>query len=138
MMQYEVANRIVAGPRTKAYGILSVLLQMFADVRNLFAVSPQAFSPKPKVRSMVLHMVPLARPRYLVENEEFFRQMVRGVFGKRRKTLRNSLRYFLGEDAGDLAGLPFLEKRPEELTVSQLVEMSNIIYQRWRPIGTKS
>jgi 16S rRNA (adenine1518-N6/adenine1519-N6)-dimethyltransferase len=126
MMQKEVAERITAGPRTKAYGILSVFCQLFADVRTLFDVSPNAFHPKPRVRSTVLRLVPLERPRFVLPDEEFFRRMVRAVFGKRRKTLRNSLKYFAHE--GDVSAIPYLHKRPEELSVEDLVEMSRLLY----------
>jgi 16S rRNA (adenine1518-N6/adenine1519-N6)-dimethyltransferase len=137
MIQKEVAVRIVARPGSKDYGILSVLCQFFADVKKLFDVSPNAFFPKPRVMSSVVRLVPLLKPRFPVVDEEFFRAMVRAVFGKRRKTLRNSLQYFVA--GSDLALPPSgeLQKRPEDLSVEELVGLSNAILA-WRDGGTQN
>src|SRR5512140_389063 len=98
MVQKEVARRLVAVPRTKAYGIVSVFCQLFADVEILFDVQPGSFHPRPDVTSSVVRLVMLDGPRYALRDEQFFRGMVRSVFGKRRKTLRNALRYFIDDD----------------------------------------
>ncbi len=130
MIQKEVAQRLVAVPSTKDYGILSVFFQLFADVTLLFDVSPSAFYPKPKVISSVLQLKFLKKPRYELADELFFRRMVRSVFGKRRKTLQNSLRYFFHDEGITLSTQPFgidLLLRPEALTVQQLTELSNRI-----------
>ncbi len=127
MMQKEVARRLVASPRTKEYGILSVFTQLFADVRLLFDVSPNAFFPKPKVTSSVVRLGVLETPRFPLRDEQFFRAMVRAIFGKRRKTLRNTLRYFLGEAPFELPGTIDLGRRPEEFSVEELVELGNIL-----------
>ncbi|MBK7259382.1 MAG: hypothetical protein IPI01_16570 [Ignavibacteriae bacterium] len=95
-MQREVAYRPLAVPRTKDYGILSNhFFQLFFDVEILFEVPPTVFYPKPKVTSTLVRLRPLPEPRFPLKDEKFFRSLVRGVFGKRRKTLRNSLRYHL-------------------------------------------
>lgn len=126
MMQKEVARRLVAVPRTKAYGILSVLFQMFADVRLLFDVSAHAFTPRPRVTSSVVRLTLLPAPRYPLRSEEFFRTIVRAAFGKRRKTLRNSLAPHLA--ATPVAPAIDLQRRAEQLSVAELAELSNLLY----------
>ncbi|MBW2450894.1 MAG: ribosomal RNA small subunit methyltransferase A [Deltaproteobacteria bacterium] len=91
MFQKEVAERIMAEPATKSYGILSVLVQTWFDVSMVTKVSPQAFYPKPKVDSAVLLLEPLPRPRSEIDNETLYKALVRSAFSHRRKTLRNSL-----------------------------------------------
>ncbi len=130
MMQKEVARRLVAVPHTKDYGILAVFCQFFADVQLLFDVSPNAFYPKPKVTSSLVQLTIRVNPRYNIVDEQFFRRMVRSVFGKRRKTLRNSLAYFGEEEnvaipAAAIAG--DLQRRPENLTIEELVHLSNAL-----------
>lgn len=128
MMQKEVARRLVASPGVKDYGILSVFCQLHADAVLLFDVSPNAFFPKPKVTSSVVHLRMLPEPRYRVKNEEFFRRMVRSVFGKRRKTLRNSLSYFFDESVDVSSTTTDLARRPEDLSIQELVELSNELF----------
>jgi 16S rRNA (adenine1518-N6/adenine1519-N6)-dimethyltransferase len=125
MVQREVAQRLVARPRSKDYGILSVSFQFFADVEVLFNVSRNAFYPKPDVMSSVLRLAFLPEPRYAVTNEGLFRTMVRSIFGKRRKMLRSSLKYFCMEHGYDLPRGVDLTKRPEDLSIRELVELSN-------------
>jgi 16S rRNA (adenine1518-N6/adenine1519-N6)-dimethyltransferase len=91
MFQKEVADRLAADPGTKDYGILSVFCRLWFDIRRIATVPPGAFSPPPKVTSAVLAFEPLDRPRVVVEDEPFFRKVVKGAFAQRRKTLRNTL-----------------------------------------------
>ncbi len=126
MMQKDVARRLVAGPGTKEYGILSVFCSLLTDARLLFDVPPGVFHPRPRVVSSVVHLTMLKEPRYALHNEEEFRSMVRSVFGKRRKTLRNSLKYFLGDDTPLPEGWD-LQRRPEDLTVEELAGLSNAL-----------
>jgi 16S rRNA (adenine1518-N6/adenine1519-N6)-dimethyltransferase len=138
MMQREVARRLASPPGCKEYGIPSVLGSLMADIEILFDVSPNAFFPKPGVMSSVLRLVPLQETRFPVHDLEFFRRMVRFVFGQRRKTLRKSLRSFLKD-------LPFaapedidLQQRPEDLDLESLVRLSNALTRagdRERPAG---
>ena len=127
MMQREVAQRLVARPGSKDYGILSVFFQLFADITLLFDVSPNSFYPKPQVISSVVRLTFLHTPRYEVVDEHFFRTMVRSVFGKRRKTLRNSLAGVVDTPEALLPASFDLQKRPEALTVQQLVELGNFL-----------
>lgn len=91
MFQREVGERLVAEPGGKDYGILSVLCQLWYDIDIVTLVKPGAFTPPPKVDSIVLHFRPLQQPRVDPVNEEFFRRVVKAAFTQRRKTLRNSL-----------------------------------------------
>ncbi|MFQ5442447.1 MAG: 16S rRNA (adenine(1518)-N(6)/adenine(1519)-N(6))-dimethyltransferase RsmA [Thermodesulfobacteriota bacterium] len=90
-IQKEVAARIVSGPGSKEYGILSVLLQVHFDVKSCFKISRSQFTPAPKVDSVVVSLTPLERPRVEVEDERFFTTVVKAAFGRRRKTLLNAL-----------------------------------------------
>ena len=90
MMQYEVAQRLIAAPGTKEYGILAVQLQTFCGVSCLFRVNRKVFRPKPDVDSAVVRIVPKKTP--LDSNELHYRHFVRTAFSQRRKTLLNNLR----------------------------------------------
>ena len=90
MVQYEVAKRITTSPGSKDYGILSVLLNYFAEVKFCFKVSPNVFYPKPKVYSAVIHIF-MKEINISDELKKRFIQIVKASFGKRRKTLKNSL-----------------------------------------------
>lgn len=127
MMQREVALRLVAEPRTKDYGILSILAQYYSTPTLKFSVAPGAFTPAPEVRSalVALNFERLPPPR--AANDEVFRTLVRGTFGKRRKTLRNGLRS-LELPLELLEELPLdLSRRPEELSVEEFVSLSNAV-----------
>ncbi len=91
MFQREVGERLLAEPGSKAYGILSVLCQLWYEMRNVTIVKPGAFNPPPKVDSIVLKFVLRATPRVDPVDEAFFVRVVKGAFTQRRKTLRNSL-----------------------------------------------
>ena len=124
MLQKEVAERLVAGPGSKTYGILSVLLQAWYDVEYLFTVSEKVFDPPPKVKSAVLKMTRNDR-KELGCDEKLFKTVVKTSFNQRRKTLRNSMKPLLGKDCPDYA-LPIFDKRPEQLSVEQFVELTLI------------
>ncbi|MFO7764994.1 MAG: 16S rRNA (adenine(1518)-N(6)/adenine(1519)-N(6))-dimethyltransferase RsmA [Pelovirga sp.] len=91
MFQREVADRLMACPGTKDYGILSVLCQLWYDIAKVAQVRPGAFKPPPKVDSSVLSFVPLQQPRFDPVDEVLFKRVVKAAFTQRRKTLRNSL-----------------------------------------------
>ena len=128
-VQKEVGRRMLAGPGTGDYGILSVFCGYYAEVRALFEIPPGAFFPTPGVTSLVMQLRMRARPVDPARDEEFFREMVRSTFGKRRKTLRNSLRYFTAPRGITLPELPMLSRRPEELSLGELVDLSNTLLQ---------
>jgi 16S rRNA (adenine1518-N6/adenine1519-N6)-dimethyltransferase len=91
MLQREVATRLVACPRDEDYGVLSVLIQAFAEVRVAFGVSRRSFLPRPEVDSSVVEVRWSEAPRVETGDVETFRRVVRVAFGKRRKMLRNAL-----------------------------------------------
>ena len=124
MLQKEVAERLAAGPGSKTYGILSVLLQAWYDVEYLFTVSEKVFDPPPKVKSAVLKITRNDR-KELGCDEKLFKTVVKTSFNQRRKTLRNSMKPLLGKDCPDYA-LPIFVKRPEQLSVEQFVELTLI------------
>ncbi|GAE23121.1 ribonucleotide reductase of class III [Bacteroides pyogenes JCM 10003] len=123
MIQKEVAERIAAGPGSKTYGILSILIQAWYNVEYLFTVSEQVFNPPPKVKSAVIRMT-----RNGVEDlgcdEKLFKQVVKTTFNQRRKTLRNSIKPILGKDC-PLTDDPLFNKRPEQLSVREFIELTN-------------
>jgi 16S rRNA (adenine1518-N6/adenine1519-N6)-dimethyltransferase len=92
MLQKEVAKRLVADPRGQDYGVPSVLLQMFADVRPLLDVPSESFYPKPKVESMVIKGVFFEKPAMELLDEDFFFRLVKASFAQRRKMLMNNLK----------------------------------------------
>ncbi|MEK7842579.1 MAG: 16S rRNA (adenine(1518)-N(6)/adenine(1519)-N(6))-dimethyltransferase RsmA, partial [Deltaproteobacteria bacterium] len=86
MLQREVAQRIVSPPDTKEYGVLSVMVQLLADVKSEFDVPPSCFYPVPKVYSSVVRFNILDKPRVELDDIDFFKKVVKASFGQRRKT----------------------------------------------------
>lgn len=125
MIQKEVAERLIASPGSKAYGILSVLLQAWYDIEYLFTVSEQAFVPPPKVKSAVVRLTRNKR-KQLNCNEKLFKWVVKAGFNQRRKMLRNSLKSLLPEET-PLPDDPMLAKRPEQLSIEQFEQLANLI-----------
>lgn len=123
MIQKEVAERIAAVPGNKSYGILSVLIQAWYTVEYLFTVHEHVFNPPPKVKSAVIRMTRNAT-RELGCDEKLFKQIVKTTFNQRRKTLRNSISPILGK-GHPLAADPVFDKRPEQLSVQEFVELTN-------------
>jgi 16S rRNA (adenine1518-N6/adenine1519-N6)-dimethyltransferase len=119
MFQKEVALRIAAGPGSKTYGILSVLMQAFFKVEYLFDVHENCFTPPPKVKSGVLRFTNLHNP-FGIEDKRKFIILVKAAFNQRRKTLRNALKSTLPADA--LSG-NLMDKRAEQLTIASFVEL---------------
>lgn len=124
MLQREVAERLAAPPGTKARGILSVLLQAWFDVEYLFTVSEHVFNPPPKVKSGVIRMTRNGVTA-LGCDESLFKTVVKTTFGMRRKALRNSVKGLLG--GVPLPDSPLLAMRPEQLSVEQFIELTNLI-----------
>ena len=125
MIQHEVAVRMASQPGNKQYGILSVLIQAWYDVEYLFTVEPSVFNPPPKVQSAVIRMT-RNQVEHLGCDEQLFKRVVKTVFNQRRKMLRVSLTQLL-TDLTPLADHPFLTLRPEQLTIEQFVELTNMV-----------
>ncbi|HYM21249.1 MAG TPA: 16S rRNA (adenine(1518)-N(6)/adenine(1519)-N(6))-dimethyltransferase RsmA [Candidatus Kapabacteria bacterium] len=135
LVQLEVAERLIGVPRTKAYGIPSVLTQCFAEVKMLFKVKAGAFRPAPNVDSAVL--------RFDFENDFFtrekilpprnfddkkFSRLVRTLFAMRRKTIKNNLKALDISNADESKLALFLPKRAEELSVKEFLEFYRMLY----------
>lgn len=124
MLQKEVAERIASPHGSKVYGILSVLLQAYYNVRLLFKVSPGVFTPPPKVTSAVIRLVRNDRQR-LECDESLFVAVVKQGFNNRRKTLRNALKNLNLTEA--VSSLPVLDKRAEQLSVDDFIQLTRLI-----------
>ncbi|MFD3003530.1 16S rRNA (adenine(1518)-N(6)/adenine(1519)-N(6))-dimethyltransferase RsmA [Pontibacter toksunensis] len=126
MIQKEVAERLASPPGSKAYGILSVLLQAFYTIDYKFTVHEHVFHPPPKVKSAVISLVRNEVER-LDCNEVLFKQVVKLGFGTRRKTLRNSLRSF--NLPPEVTAQPVFDKRAEQLSVADFVALTQLVEQ---------
>lgn len=121
LMQKEVAERIVAQPNSKAYGILSVISQACANVECLLQVPASVFRPRPKVDSALVRWSFPAEPEARIADHELFRRLVRTAFNQRRKMLRATLKSF---PLQRLTGWDFT-KRPEDLSVAEWIDLAN-------------
>jgi 16S rRNA (adenine1518-N6/adenine1519-N6)-dimethyltransferase len=124
MFQREVAERICEQPGTKAYGILSVLVQAFYEASYAFTVHPQVFEPPPKVQSGVI----ILRRKESIELDcsvPLFFKVVKTAFNQRRKTLRNSLKVF--ELSNDVTEDAIFDLRPERLGVAEFIRLTRIV-----------
>jgi 16S rRNA (adenine1518-N6/adenine1519-N6)-dimethyltransferase len=127
MVQKEVADRLIAKPRTKDYGRLSVLTQFLAKPRRLFDLPPRAFVPPPKVTSTVIEIVPLAAPAFPARLADLER-VTQAAFGQRRKMLRQSLRTLGGDAEALLAAAEITPTaRAEELSVAQFAALARAL-----------
>lgn len=122
MIQKEVGERLAAAPGSKAYGILSILIQLWYDVEYLFTVDENVFSPPPKVKSAVVRMKRNKREE-LECNESLFKKIVKGTFNQRRKKLRNSIQQIVGKNSTLLSD-PILDKRPEQLSIEDFIDLT--------------
>ena len=127
MIQKEVAERMAAGPGSKTYGILSVLIQAWYRVEYLFTVHEHVFNPPPKVKSAVIRMT-RNETQELGCNEKLFKQIVKMTFNQRRKTLRNSISPIL-DKTNPLMADPIFNKRPEQLSVQEFIDLTNRVEQ---------
>ena len=135
MFQKELADRLCAGPGTRTYGRISVMLQYCARIKVLRQIRAEMFFPRPKVDSAVLGIIFFADPSPRVEDEQLMGRVVQAAFGQRRKTLQNALS----------AGLSYMDKesvtsvlreagidprrRAETLSVAEFVELTNCVGQ---------
>jgi 16S rRNA (adenine1518-N6/adenine1519-N6)-dimethyltransferase len=132
MMQKEVADRIASGPGTKAYGTLSVWCQVHGRISERVSVSPEAFFPKPKVRSTILKIDLYPEPLIPVKDLPLLRGLVRAAFGQRRKTLGNALTSWLKRDRNEIESVLRLEgidpvRRGETLSVEEFLALTHAL-----------
>lgn len=127
MFQKEVADRIVATSNSKSYGRLSILIQLFCDVKKEFDLKPEVFFPKPKVDSSVIAITPLPMPRFSVDIHAL-KKVMNVVFSKRRKMLSSSLKE-VSHNANALLDAAEIEgnKRPEDLSIEQFCKLANAL-----------
>jgi len=122
MLQKEVVERIAANTGSRNYGRLSVMMQLHCIISPLFTVAPQCFSPKPKVDSAIVRLVPRAELPISSDKLDTFEALVRQAFSQRRKTLRNTLKGLCDTTQIDAAGID-PGKRPQELGVSDYIKL---------------
>lgn len=141
MIQREVAQRMAAGPGSRTYGILSVLLQAWYSVEYLFTVDEHVFCPPPKVKSAVIRLT-RNEVSSLPCNEVLFRRVVKTTFNQRRKTLRNNIRPLLVQidneqrekgmqpkDHTEWLAQELFQKRPEQLSVQDFISLTLSLQQ---------
>ncbi|MDV3469556.1 16S rRNA (adenine(1518)-N(6)/adenine(1519)-N(6))-dimethyltransferase RsmA [Stenotrophomonas sp. C3(2023)] len=124
MLQKEVVDRMAAGPGSKVYGRLSVMLQAYCQVISLFVVPPGAFRPPPKVDSAVVRMIPRDPATVGIDDPRRFADVVRAAFGQRRKTLRNALNTVVSAEQFAAAGVR-PDARAEQLEVAEFIALAN-------------
>ncbi len=127
-VQKEVAERMVAPPGGKDYGVLSLMIQYHADAAIAFHIPREAFRPPPKVDSAVVHMRMLAEPRISVTDERLFFRIIKTAFSQRRKTLSNSLKPLGGgvKEALLAAGID-PRRRPETLSMEEFAGIAEAL-----------
>jgi 16S rRNA (adenine1518-N6/adenine1519-N6)-dimethyltransferase len=129
MVQREVAERIVAPPGTRTYGILSVLLRAYHDVDIVQRVKPGAFAPPPRVDSAVIRIRPRSGGAVCAWSErQALTRLAKHTFNERRKVLRNTLRKFYGLDDATLASVTQASgvdarRRPESLAIDEFARL---------------
>lgn len=138
MVQKEVAQRFVAKPRSKEYGILSVSSALISTPKILFNVPPTCFTPQPKVTSSVV-LFDYTKPKSPPINIQFTQSFVRAAFSQRRKMLTNSLQSWFAKNEysqeevvsiSEECGVPIKERRAEELSADEFATLTNAVYTK--------
>jgi len=134
LLQKEVAERIAAGPGSKKFSPLSILLQIDFEVRLRFAVAPGAFSPPPRVWSALVSLKKRVAPLYAIGDQARFRRFLRTAFGQRRKTFLNNMKTLAVpvETIKQALNQVSLDEhtRSEQMTIGQLVELFELLPAR--------
>ncbi|NIO49201.1 MAG: ribosomal RNA small subunit methyltransferase A [Candidatus Aminicenantes bacterium] len=133
LLQKEVAERICSQPGSKNYAPLSILFQIHFSAKLLFLVPPGSFAPPPKVHSALISLERRDHPLFLIDQEELFRQFLKGAFKHRRKVLRKNLEILnfplpLIDEALGKFGIE-RNLRPEQISISQFVSLFNFFYR---------
>jgi 16S rRNA (adenine1518-N6/adenine1519-N6)-dimethyltransferase len=126
MLQLEVVERLAARAGDKNYGRLSLMTQYHCQVEHVFNVPSAAFTPRPKVTSAIVHLVPHEHPPVQAQDVACLQNVIRTAFTQRRKTLKNSLKTLISEEALKALGLDVTE-RPENLTLADYAAISDAI-----------
>ena len=126
MLQKEVVDRMAAGPGSKTYGRLSIMLGCYFAIEALFDVDRLAFNPPPEVTSAIVRLVPLPDATFEIRDADHLSRLVATAFSQRRKTIRNALREVASEAQLETAGIdPGL--RPEAISIAEYVCLSNTL-----------
>ena len=131
MLQKEVVARMAAGPGSKTYGRLGIMLGCHLQVESLFDVEPEAFSPPPDVRSAVVRLDPLPPGTYDIVDAPGLSTLVATAFMQRRKTLRNALRKVAGHADFEAVGID-AGARPEQVSIADYIALCNHLRQKSR------
>jgi 16S rRNA (adenine1518-N6/adenine1519-N6)-dimethyltransferase len=140
MVQREVAERMAASPGSKAYGTLSVWCQIYGKILDKASVSPEAFFPRPKVRSTIVKIGLRGEPRVPKGEIAVLRDLVHAAFGQRRKTLANALGAWLKKDRTQVEALLRREdvdprRRGETLSVDEFIRLTHALKSELRLIA---
>jgi 16S rRNA (adenine1518-N6/adenine1519-N6)-dimethyltransferase len=127
-IQKEVAQRIVAKPNTKDYGVLSIALQYYGEPKLKFIIPKGAFRPVPKVDSALIHIEIYEKPKVIVEDEKLFFRIVKTAFAQRRKTLSNSLKP-ISKDIKEILINAAIEpiRRAETLSIEEFATLTSLV-----------
>ncbi|MGB5489918.1 MAG: rRNA adenine dimethyltransferase family protein, partial [Woeseiaceae bacterium] len=131
MLQKEVVERMAAGPGSKAYGRLGIMLGCHLHIESLFDVDRTAFDPPPAVTSAVVRLDPLPPGTYVIDNEAGLSTLVATAFMQRRKTLRNSLRTLADASDFQIVGID-ASLRPEQISIAGYVDLANHLARKSR------
>jgi 16S rRNA (adenine1518-N6/adenine1519-N6)-dimethyltransferase len=127
LLQKEVAERIIASPGSKDYGVLTISVQLYTRPELKFVVTRKAFSPPPKVDSAVVHFKVSPSPLFKISNEDLFFKVVKTAFSQRRKTIANSLKLFKEvKNALEEAGID-PKSRPENLSIEDFARLAEVL-----------
>jgi len=126
MLQREVAERLIAKPGTKAYGVLTLWTALHGEAEIVLRVSRGSFVPRPKVESAIVSIALHTAPRVLIDDEERFRAVVRAAFGQRRKTLRAALAKVAESADIERAGID-PRRRGETLSLAEFARLANAL-----------
>ena len=131
MLQKEVVDRMAAGPGSKAYGRLGIMLGCHLNIEALFDVDKSAFDPPPEVTSAIVRLDPLPPGAFDIQDDALLSKIVTSAFMKRRKTIRNSLKDIV--EVTDLEAVDIDSGlRPEQISILKYVELSNHLARRLR------
>ena len=132
MLQKEVADRLLAQPGTKEYGVITILIGYYAHVRSLMQLKPGSFFPRPKVSSTFIELLFRQEPTPKIEDQNLFQWIVRSAFAQRRKQIKNALTAEARFPASLIAKALEINQtdpqcRGETLTIAQFVTLSNLL-----------
>jgi 16S rRNA (adenine1518-N6/adenine1519-N6)-dimethyltransferase len=126
MLQKEIVNRLQAGPGSKQFGRLSIMIQIHCEVEALFDVDPECFQPQPKVMSSIVRLSPHRKQKYIIDDMLLFEKVVKASFAQRRKTIRNTLKELCDEEALKAVDIN-PGTRAEALSIDDFVRLSNYL-----------